>query len=255
MTRLSASSLNQLPGATAFPNYDREQAVGVVHLGTGAFHRAHQAAYFDALMAAGETGWMIQGSSLRSAGVARQMNPQDGLYTMVVRDGDEERHQIVGSVKGVLVAPEGPAALVAALAQEGVALVTLTVTEKGYCIDPATGDLRSGDAAVAGDIANIDAPETAPGFLVAGLKARRAAGLKPFTVLSCDNLPDNGVRTPLSGRLSQDSTVKGLRPAALRAFRPATRKPGAVSGASMFAMSPATAASPERRSPVAGSMQ
>jgi len=195
MTRLSASSLNQLPEATVIPAYDREQSGGVVHLGTGAFHRAHQAAYFDALMTAGETGWMIQGSSLRSPRVANQMNPQDGLYTMVVRNGDEERHQIIGSVKGVLVAPEDPVALVGALAEESVALVTLTVTENGYCIDPATGELRTGDQAVAADIANIDQPKTAPGFLVAGLKARKAAGLKPFTVLSCDNLPDNGVRT------------------------------------------------------------
>ena len=195
MTRLSTSTLSQLPASTARPAYDRNQTVGVIHLGTGAFHRAHQATYFDALMAAGETGWMIEGSSLRSASVASQMNPQDGLYTMLVRDGDEERQQIVGSVKGVVVAPEAPAALVAALARKSVALVTLTVTEKGYCIDPATGTLRTGDPAIASDIANIDAPKTAPGFLVAGLKARRTAGLKPFTVLSCDNLPENGMRT------------------------------------------------------------
>ncbi len=195
MTRLSASTLGQLPACTQAPAYDRAQAAGVVHLGTGAFHRAHQAAYFDALMAAGDTGWMIQGASLRSASVADQMNPQDGLYTLVVRDGQTERHQIIGAVKSVLIAQRNPGALIAALAQANVALVTLTVTEKGYCIDPATGELRTDDPAVAGDIAGIDRPKTAPGFLVAGLKARRAAGLAPFTVLSCDNLPDNGGRT------------------------------------------------------------
>jgi len=195
MVRLSASTLRQLPQSTAKPTYDRDRAVGVVHVGTGAFHRAHQAAYFDALMAEGATGWMIQGASLRSPRVANQMNPQDGLYTMGVRDGDDARRRIVGSVRGVLVAPEDPAALVSALARESVALVTLTVTEKGYCINPATGALRTEVPAVASDIAKIDAPKTAPGFLVAGLKARRAAGLKPFTVLSCDNLPENGVRT------------------------------------------------------------
>lgn len=195
MRRLSASTLQQLPRSTVKPTYDRDQAVGVVHLGTGAFHRAHQAAYFDALMSAGDAGWMIKGASLRSASVAKQMNPQDGLYTMLERDGEAERQQIIGSVKGVLVATDDPAALAAALAHGDVALVTLTVTEKGYCMDPATGTLLTGDPAVASDIANIDAPKTAPGFLVAGLKARKAAGLKPFTVLSCDNLPDNGVRT------------------------------------------------------------
>lgn len=195
MTRLSSSTLDRLPAGTARPAYDRGQAVGVVHLGTGAFHRAHQAASFDALMAQGETGWMIQGASLRSAGVAEQMNPQDGLYTLAVRDGEVECRSVIGSVAGVLVAPQDPARLVAALASQNVALVTLTVTEKGYCIDPATGDLRTDDEAVAGDIADIGRPSTAPGFLVAGLRARRAAGLKPFTVLSCDNLPENGKRT------------------------------------------------------------
>lgn len=195
MTRLSHSTLDQLPAATRRPAYDRGQSTGVVHLGTGAFHRAHQAAYFDALMDAGETGWMIQGASLRSPRVAGQMNPQDGLYTLVVRDGDDEQHRVIGSVRGVLVAPDAPGALVAAMAEESVSLVTLTVTEKGYCIDPATGALRTDDGPVAADIQDIASPRTAPGFLVAGLAARRRAGLSPFTVLSCDNLPDNGVRT------------------------------------------------------------
>jgi len=195
MTQLSTATVDRLAGTTTRPAYDRAQTAGVVHLGTGAFHRAHQAAYFDALMAAGETGWMIEGSSLRSAGVANQMNPQDGLYTLVVRNGEAECHRIIGAVRHVLVAPDDPSALVAALAKESVALVTLTVTEKGYCIDPATGELRMDDAAISHDIAHIDTPKTAPGFLVAGLKARKAAGLPPFTVLSCDNLPDNGVRT------------------------------------------------------------
>ena len=195
MRRLSSASLDQLPASTARPSYDRDQPVGVVHLGTGAFHRAHQATYFDALMSAGETGWMVQGASLRSATVAEQMNPQDGLYTVVVREGHSEHHQIIGSVKGVLVAREAPSDLVSAMAQESVSLVTMTVTEKGYCIDPATGTLRTDDPGIAADIGDIDTPQTAPGFLVAGLKARRAAGRPPFTVLSCDNLPDNGVRT------------------------------------------------------------
>lgn len=195
MVRLSPATLDKLPAATDRPAYDRSQPVGVVHLGTGAFHRAHQATYFDALMAAGETGWMIQGASLRSARVAGQMNPQGGLYTLAVRDGHDERHRIIGAVRDVLVAPDDPAALVAALARPEVSLVTLTVTEKGYCIDPATGALRTSDPGVRADMGGLNRPQTAPGFLVAGLKARREAGLAPFTVLSCDNLPDNGQRT------------------------------------------------------------
>ncbi len=193
--RLSAAALADLPADWARPAYDRSQPCGVVHLGTGAFHRAHQAAFFDALLAAGHEGWMIQGASLRSPAVAQQINPQDGLFTVLVRDGGAERAQVIGSVRDVLVAPDDPAALVEALADPAVALVTLTVTEKGYCLDPATGALRADDPAVAADIANLAAPQTAPGFLVAGLAARRAAGAAPFTVLSCDNLPENGQRT------------------------------------------------------------
>ncbi len=195
MTRLSSATLEKLPGSAIVPAYDRDAACGVVHLGTGAFHRAHQAAYFDALLSAGHEGWMICGSSLRSASVAEQLNPQDGLFSVLVRDGDDEQIRVVGSIRHVLVAPEDPAALVQAMAEPSVALVTLTVTEKGYCLDPATGALKTGDVAVAGDIADISLPRTAPGFLVAGLQARRAAGLAPFTVLSCDNLPENGKRT------------------------------------------------------------
>jgi fructuronate reductase len=193
--RLSAAALADLPADWARPAYDRSQPCGVVHLGTGAFHRAHQACFFDALLAAGHEGWMIRGASLRSPSVAQQMNPQDGLFTVLVRDGGEERAQVVGSVRDVLVAPADPAALVRALADPAVALVTLTVTEKGYCLDPATGALRADDPAVAADIANLVAPQTAPGILVAGLAARRSAGVAPFTVLSCDNLPENGQRT------------------------------------------------------------
>lgn len=210
--RLSSAALAELPADWARPAFDRSQPCGVVHLGTGAFHRAHQACFFDALLAEGHTGWMIRGASLRSPAVAQAMNPQDGLFTVLVRDGGEERVQVVGSVRDVLVAPDDPAALVRALADPAVALVTLTVTEKGYCLDPATGALRADHPAVAGDIANIAAPQTAPGFLVAGLAARRAAGITPFTVLSCDNLPENGQRT----RAAVIALAEGVDPALAR---------------------------------------
>ncbi|PHR92918.1 MAG: mannitol dehydrogenase [Robiginitomaculum sp.] len=177
------------------PAYDRSQAVGVVHLGTGAFHRAHQAVYFDTLMAQGETGWMIQGASLRSDAIAKQLNPQGGLYTMVVQDGSGETDQIISSIKNVLVAPQQPAALLSALAHADTQLVTLTVTEKGYHLDPASGALNLDDPLIRADLSGQSAPRTAPGFLVSALKARRDKGLTPFTILSCDNLPHNGVLT------------------------------------------------------------
>lgn len=191
--RLSAATLDRLPAGVAQPTYDRSRVKrGVVHLGIGAFHRAHQAAVFEQALAAGDLRWGITGVSLRSAGVRDQLAPQDGLYTLVVRDGEGERLQVVGAVMDVLVGPEDPAAVVAALASVETHIVTLTITEKGYKLDRATGRLQAGDADVAHDLASLDAPRTAPGFLVAGLAARRAAGTGPLTILSCDNLPHNG---------------------------------------------------------------
>jgi len=194
-SRLDETVLEGLPGAVARPGYDRAAVrTGVVHLGIGAFHRAHQAVVFDDAIRGGDLRWGVLGASLRSPGVRDQLNPQDGLYTLVVRDGAEERLRVIGASKGVVVGPEDPAALVAAMAEADVHLVTLTVTEKGYRLDPATGALLLDDPDVAADIADIAAPRTAPGFIVAALRARRAKGLKPFTVLSCDNLPHNGRR-------------------------------------------------------------
>ncbi|MFV0624361.1 mannitol dehydrogenase family protein [Sphingomonas sp. ac-8] len=193
--RLSDATLATLPPEVTRPAYDRASVTpGVVHLGIGAFHRAHQAAVFDAALAAGDLRWGILGVSLRSAGVRDQLVPQDGLYTLVERDGDRRRLQVIGAVQTVLVAPEDPEAVVAALASADTHLVTLTVTEKGYKLDPATGALIEEDADVAADLASLDAPRTAPGFLVAALARRRAAGLAPFTAISCDNLPHNGAR-------------------------------------------------------------
>ena len=195
MTRLSEAVLSNLPADAAVPGYDRAQVkTGVVHLGIGAFHRAHQAVVFDDALKGGDLRWGVLGASLRSPGVRDQLNPQDGLYTLVVRDGSDEHLRVIGANRGVLVGPEDPAALVAAMADADVHIVTLTVTEKGYRLDPATGDLLLDDADVAADLADIAAPRTAPGFIVAALRARKAAGLKPFTVISCDNLPHNGKR-------------------------------------------------------------
>ncbi len=195
MSRLSVASLAALPADAKRPAYDRSAIrTGVVHLGIGAFHRAHQAVVFDAALAAGDLRWGVLGVSLRSAGVRDQLVPQDGLYSLVVREGDAQQVRIIGAVTDVLVAPEDPARVVAALASADVHIVTLTITEKGYRLNPATGGLIVDDADVAADLADLSLPRTAPGFLVAGLKARRDAGLPPFTAISCDNLPHNGQR-------------------------------------------------------------
>jgi fructuronate reductase len=193
--RLSQSAIAALPAEVARFSYDRAAVrTGIVHLGTGAFHRAHQALYYEAALAAGDLRWGVLGASLRSPSVRDQMAPQDGLYTVTVRDGDDARVSLVGAIRDVLVAPEDPQRLVAAMAAPDTHLVTLTVTEKGYKLDPATGALIEQDPDLAADLAALDAPRTAPGLIVAALKARRAAGLAPFTAISCDNLPHNGTR-------------------------------------------------------------
>lgn len=191
--RLSEATLARLPSDVAVPRYDRAAVrKGVVHLGVGAFHRGHQAVVFDQALASGDLRWGVTGVSLRSPEVRERMAPQGGLYTVLVRNGDLERAQVIGAILEILVAPQQPEAVIAALASPDTHLVTLTVTEKGYKLDRATGGLLHEDADVRHDLASLAAPRTAPGFLVAGLAARRAAGLAPFTAMSCDNLPDNG---------------------------------------------------------------
>lgn len=195
LPRLSDLSLPRLPEDVERPGYDRAQVrAGVVHLGVGAFHRAHQAVVFDDLIRGGDPRWGVHGASLRSPDVRDSLAPQDGLYTLAVRDGTGERRRVIGALRDVLAAPETPAALVAAMAAADTHIVTLTVTEKGYRLDPASGALLENDPDVAADLESLTAPRTAPGFLVAALAERRARGLAPFTAISCDNLPQNGQR-------------------------------------------------------------
>lgn len=194
--RLSPATLDVLPADVALPRYDRAAVkIGVVHLGIGAFHRAHQAVVFDDALASGDLRWGVMGASLRSSSVRDQLGPQTGLYTVAVRDGTGERLRVIGSVLGVHVAPEDPAALIEAMAHPDVHIVTLTITEKGYRLDPASGLLKVDDPEVAADLRDLSRPVTAPGFLVAALRLRRQRHLAPFTVISCDNLPNNGRRT------------------------------------------------------------
>jgi fructuronate reductase len=193
MKRLSQATISNLPSEVILPRYDRHQLkAGIVHLGIGAFHRAHQAFYTDAVLNKFGGDWGIIGCSLRSPTVRDQLAPQDGLYTLVERSGDGEQLQIIGSVIKNLVGPENPAELVSVMAQPNIKIVSLTITEKGYCHDPATGHLNNMHPDIQHDIQHLDAPRSAIGFLVAALAARFKSGTKSFTVLSCDNLPNNG---------------------------------------------------------------
>ena len=193
MKRLHPDRLADLPSAVARPRYDRAAlGTGIVHLGIGAFHRAHEAVYTEDALAVAPGEWGITGVSLRSPDTRDALQPQGGLYTVAVRDAAGERLRVVGTVTELLVAPEAPEAVLDRLTRPSVRIASLTVTEKGYCHDPATGALDENHPDIRHDLAFPSRPRTAPGFLVEALDRRRRAGLAPFTVLSCDNLPSNG---------------------------------------------------------------
>jgi fructuronate reductase len=192
VTRLSSVSLASLPASVGTPAYNRSRASGIVHIGTGAFHKAHQAVCTDDALAASGGGWMITGVSLRSGDVADQLNPQDGLYTLIVRGQDGTFARVIGSIARVLVAPREPEAVVEALAAPETKIVSLTITEKGYGLDPKTGGLDRTHASVAPDLENPRKPAGAVGYIVESLRLRRERSLAPFTALCCDNLPHNG---------------------------------------------------------------
>lgn len=193
MTRLNASSLGSVPGDVGTPVYDRDDnGVGIVHLGFGAFHKAHQAFYTDLAMASGSMGWKIIGVSMRNERVAADVNEQDGLFTLLERGANGAGAQIIGSVDRALCAASQPDEVLEALCDPAVRIVTITVTEKGYGIDRASGGVDRQNPVIAHDLDPNNAPVGAIGLIVSALGERRANGVAPFTVLCCDNLPDNG---------------------------------------------------------------
>ncbi|WOH35737.1 mannitol dehydrogenase family protein [Thalassotalea fonticola] len=173
--------------------YDREPVnIGIVHFGPGAFHRAHQAVYTNELLLNGETDWGICEVSINSPSVRDALLPQDNLYTLAILDHSKS-YQIIGAIKEILVAPEDPALVIERLCQPQIKVVTLTITEKGYCLT-AQGGLDFANAGIVHDLENPTQPQTAIGFLVAGLLARYNKGMAPFVAISCDNVSDNGTR-------------------------------------------------------------
>ncbi|KQV37531.1 MULTISPECIES: mannitol dehydrogenase family protein [unclassified Rhizobium] len=189
---LSRETLAHLPASVERPTYDPAAlSVGIVHLGIGAFHRAHQAVFTDSVLS-NDPGWGICGVSLRSPETRDALAPQDGLYTLKVQDGGGERLRVIGSIVEVLVATEDPEKVLSRMAAAATRIVSLTVTEKGYCHNPATGRLDEAHPDIRHDLSHPERPKSAVGFIVEALALRQAAGLSPFTLLSCDNLPANG---------------------------------------------------------------
>ncbi len=193
MKRLSSATLAELPQGIRRPQYDRDGVeIGIVHLGLGAFHRAHQAVYTDDILARGDGGWGIVGVSLRSGDVRDRLAPQDCLYTSVERGAAGETLRIIGAVKKVLVAPEDPRAVLLKMSAPATRIVSMTITEKGYLRDPATGALMAEHPDIVHDLANPHTPRTMHGFVVEALARRHALAIGAFTLLCCDNLPANG---------------------------------------------------------------
>jgi len=175
--------------------YDRARITpGIVHLGVGAFHRAHIAAYVDAVLPT-DPSWGIIGASLRRPDTRDALAPQDFLYTLIERGAAGTSLRVIGSLLDVLDAGTQRSQLIAAMADPRIRIVTLTVTEKGYCHDPATGALDERHPDIVHDLRTPETPVSAPGLIVRALELRRAAGSAPFTVLCCDNLPANGATT------------------------------------------------------------
>src|SRR5580698_573327 len=164
---------------------------GILHFGPGAFHRVHQAWFVDKLLA-DDARWSISGVSLRSPEVRDALTPQDGLYTLAILD-EHTSYRVVGSLREILVAREDPENVLARLSAPTTRVVTITVTEKGYCLD-AAGNLDTTHADIQSDLRLPHRPTSLIGYLVEGLRRRCTEGAGPLTVISCDNLIDNGAR-------------------------------------------------------------
>ncbi|TEA78741.1 mannitol dehydrogenase family protein [Allopusillimonas ginsengisoli] len=193
---MSSRRLHSLEGICAgvdLPAYKREQhAVGIVHIGVGAFHRAHQAVYTDDALAHAGGDWRIVGISLRGTSVVDALAPQKGLYTLLIRGEGGTQARVVGSLAGVIAAVRNGQAARDALLDPNVRIVSLTVTEKAYGIDRRSRSVDQTHPAIAHDLTHPDAPTGVIGMIVHALRRRRSSGIAPFTVLCCDNLPENG---------------------------------------------------------------
>ncbi|WP_354684710.1 mannitol dehydrogenase family protein [Cupriavidus necator] len=189
--RLAQRTLCGAGDGVRLPGYDRRGlARGIVHIGLGAFHRAHQALYTEAAICNGDARWGIVGVSLREPRMARVLEAQDRLYSVTEREGAAATTRIVGALVQALYAPHALAQVIGALADPGIPVVTCTVTEKGYSQHPSTSDLDTGDADIRHDLAHPDTPRSTLGVLAAGIR-RRPAGA-PLSIVCCDNMAGNG---------------------------------------------------------------
>lgn len=198
--KLNQHNLNRLAPEVVLPAYTlSDTRQGIAHIGVGGFHRAHQAYYTDALMNLGEDlDWAICGIGLRTEDrrARDDLKEQDCLFTLFeLGDGDDTEVRVIGAIRDMLLAEDGAGAVIDKLADPQIRIVSLTITEGGYCIDDSSGEFMAHLPQIQHDLAHPDAPKTVFGFLCAALAERRAAGTPAFTLMSCDNLPHNGAVT------------------------------------------------------------
>lgn len=203
--KLSLASLPEIAATAAVPAYRRDQLTpGILHFGVGNFHRAHQAIYLHELFNLGrDLDFAIVGAGVMPSDrlMKEKLAAQDYLTTVVEQDNNRSAATVTGPMIDILTAPDYDK-IIAALADPAIRIVSMTITEGGYFIDPATGAFDPKHPAMVADAADPAHPKSVFGLIIAGLKARRAAGLAPFTVMCCDNIPGNGEVT--------EATVTGL---------------------------------------------
>jgi len=198
--KLNKQNLQRLAPEVQLPAYSlSDTRQGIAHIGVGGFHRAHQAYYTDALMNTGQAlDWAICGVGLRAEDrrARDDLKEQDYLFTLFeLGDSDDTEVRVIGAIRDMLLAEDGAQALIDKLADPQIRIVSLTITEGGYCIDDSNGEFMAHLPQIQHDLANPDAPTTVFGFLCAALQKRRNAGTPAFTLMSCDNLPHNGAVT------------------------------------------------------------
>ncbi|MBR0554734.1 mannitol dehydrogenase family protein [Ciceribacter sp. L1K23] len=203
--KLSLATLKEAAKLAAVPSYRHDQLkAGILHFGVGNFHRAHQAIYLHELFEKGlDHDWAIIGAGVMPSDqrMKDKLAAQDFLTTVVEQDNNRSSATVTGPMVDILTAPDYKA-IIAKLADPAIRIVSLTITEGGYFIDPATGKFDPKHPAMVADAADPESPKSVFGLIIAGLKTRRAAGAPPFTVMCCDNIPGNGEVT--------EATVTGL---------------------------------------------
>jgi fructuronate reductase len=191
---LGPELLGRLPVSVQQPSYDRTSlAPGMAHLGVGAFHRCHQAEYTDDLLSLQFDRWGVIGINIRPPDLADTLGRQGGLYTRLIREDQRIEARVIGSIVRVVDSQASPTPALEVLSSSDIDLVTMTVTEKGYCHRPSSGELDLDQPDIVHDLANAETPRSVPGILARALELRMTTHGQPITLLSCDNIPTNGV--------------------------------------------------------------